>query len=45
MLMLKLLLELRSILVETFGRVPQSQEAVIGWPVKRAWLSASTFQA
>ena len=36
MLMLNLLLELRSILVETFGRVPQSQEAVIGWPVKRA---------
>ena len=36
MLMLNLLLEVRSILVETFGRVPQSQEAIIGRPIKRA---------
>ena len=32
--MLYLLLELCSILVETFGRVPQPQEAVIGRPLK-----------
>ena len=36
MLMLYLLLELRSILVETFGRVPQSQKAIVGRPLKRA---------
>ena len=36
MLMLYLLLELWSILVETFGRVPQSQEATVGRPLKRA---------
>ena len=36
MLMLNLLLELCSILVETFGRVPQSHKAIIGWPIKRA---------
>ena len=34
--MLNLLLELRRILVETFGRVPQSQKAIIGRPIKRA---------
>ena len=32
--MLYLLLELCSILVETFGRVPQPREAVIGRPLK-----------
>ena len=36
MLMLYLLLELCSILVETFGRVPQSQKVIVGRPLKRA---------
>ena len=36
MLMLYLLLELCSILVETLGRVPQSEKAIIGRPLKRA---------
>ena len=34
MAMLYLLLELCSILVETFGRVPQPQEAIVGRPLK-----------
>ena len=36
MLMLNLLPELSSILVEAFGRVPQSQKAIIGRPIERA---------
>ena len=36
MLMLYLLLELCSILVETFGHVPQSQKAIVGRPLKWA---------
>ena len=36
MLMLYLLLELCSVLVETFGRVPQSQKARVGRPLKWA---------
>ena len=34
MAMLYLLLKLCSILVETFGRVPQPQEAIVGRPLK-----------
>ena len=34
MAMLYLLLELCSILVETFGRVPQPKEAIVGRPLK-----------